>query len=365
MPIPFNDLAREVALIRPEIDAAIRRVLDRGYFILGPETKAFEQAFADYLRVPHLIGVGNGTDAIQIALMAAGIGEGDEVICPALTAAPTALAIMAAGAVPVFSDIDPLTYTLDPNKLDACLSKRTRAILPVHLYGLPADMPAINAFAQAHELLVIEDVAQGHGARIGDAKAGTMAPLATFSFYPTKNLGALGDGGAIAASDPALAENVRQIRDLGQTGRYEHTRMGINSRLDELQAAILQVKLACLDANNAARRERASWYASMLQDVPEVTLPHEPAGYHHIYHLYVIRHPRRDGLRDHLKARGIGTDVHYPKPLHHQPVFSGARIAEGGTPIADQAVREILSLPMFPSLMQSEVEQVCEAIRAF
>lgn len=363
--IPANDLSRAVREMRPQLDAAVARVLDRGYFILGPEVKAFEQAFATYLGVNHLIGVGNGTDAIQIALMALGIGEGDEVICPSLTAAPTALAIMAAGASPVFADIDPRTYTLDPRNLNACLSDRTRAILPVHLYGLPADIPAIQAFADQHDLVVIEDAAQGHGAMIGGQKAGSLTPIATFSFYPTKNLGAMGDGGAVAVREDALAERIRQLHDLGQTGRYEHTTYGINSRLDELQAAMLQVQLACLDAHNEARRERALWYDELLSSVPDLVLPTEPEGFHHIYHLYVVRHPDRDRLRAHLKEQGIGTDVHYPKSLQNQPVFANAKVAEGGTPESDRAVKEIVSLPMYPGLTQQEVETVANAIRSF
>jgi dTDP-4-amino-4,6-dideoxygalactose transaminase len=363
--IPANDLSRAVREMRPQLDAAVARVLDRGYFILGPEVKAFEQAFASYLGVNHLIGVGNGTDAIQIALMALGIGEGDEVICPALTAAPTALAIMAAGATPVFADIDAQTYALDPRKLDACLSDSTRAILPVHLYGLPADLPSIQAFADQHDLVVIEDAAQGHGAMIGDQKVGSLTPIASFSFYPTKNLGALGDGGAVAVQEDGLAERARQIHDLGQTGRYEHSVVGINSRLDEIQAAMLQVQLECLDAHNDARRERALWYDELLSSVPDLTLPIEPEGFHHIYHLYVIRHPDRDRLRAHLKEQGIGTDVHYPKSLQHQPVFANARVAQGGTPEADRAVQEIISLPMYPGLTQQEVETVANAIRSF
>jgi dTDP-3-amino-3,4,6-trideoxy-alpha-D-glucose transaminase len=363
--VPFNDLTRETIELRPMLDAAVGRVLDRGYYILGPECKAFEQAFGDYLDVPHVISVGNGTDAIQIALMALGIGPGDEVICPALTAAPTALAILAVGASPVFADCDPVTYTLDPVKLDAAMSERTRAILPVHLYGLPADIRAIQTFAQKHDLTVIEDAAQGHGACIGTQRVGSITGIASFSFYPTKNLGALGDGGAVAVGDDETAARVRQIRDLGQTARYEHASMGINSRLDELQAALLQVKLEYLDAHNTARRERAAWYDELLRDVPDITLPSAPDSFYHIYHLYVIRHPRRDALRAHLKEQDIGTDVHYPKPLHRQPVFDRCRIAAGGTPVADQASREILSLPMFPGLSRAEVEQVTAAIRSF
>lgn len=363
--IPFNDLKTVVVELRREIDAAIARVLDRGYFILGPECSAFEEQLADYFGVEHAIGVGSGTEAIQMALMAAGIGPGDEVICPALTAAPTALAILAAGAQPVFADVDPITYTLDPTKLDAALGPRTRAILPVHLYGLPADLTAIMAFAAAHGLAVIEDAAQSHGAKIKEANVGSIAPIAALSFYPTKNLGAFGDGGAVLTHDSGTAARIRQFRDLGQTARYEHLTYGLNSRLDELQAALLQVRLSHLDAHNAARRGRASWYRDLLCDIPDLTLAAEPEGMSHVYHLYVIRHPRRDALRDHLKSLGIGTDVHYPRPLPHQPVFAGCRTEPGGVPVSERVVREIISLPMYPSLTREQVEQVAAAVRSF
>ncbi len=365
MNIPFNDLRRDVAALREEIDAAIARVLDRGYFILGPEGRAFEEVFAKMVGVADAFGVGNGTDGIQIALMALGSGAGDEVICPALTAAPTALAIRAIGAVPVFADIDPATYTLDPARLHECITEKTRTIVPVHLYGLPANMPEILRIAEAHEIAVLEDCAQAHGATIDGKVAGSMAPIAAFSFYPTKNLGAYGDGGLVATRDSELAAKVAKIRDLGQSARYVHEVQGLNSRLDELQAAILQVKLVHLEEQNEARRQRAGWYREMLEDVPELTLPVEPVGYRHIYHLFVVRHPRRDALQAYLKDRGIGTDVHYPMPLNQQHVFSGSRTATGGTPIADEAVRTILSLPMFPGLTQEEVHTVGQAIREF
>ncbi len=363
--VPFNDLGLQVAALRGEIDAAIARVLDRGYFILGPEGRVFEQQLADYLGVPYARGVANGTEAIQIALMAYGVSAGDEVICPALTAAPTALAVLAAGAQPVFCDVDPDTYTLDAARLADCLSAHTRAVLPVHLYGLPADIQAIQAVADEHNIVVIEDAAQAHGASIQGRLVGGIAPTAAFSFYPTKNVGALGDGGAVVTRDPAIAERVSQLRDLGQTARYQHVRHGLNSRLDEMQAAILQVMLAHLDGHNTARRERAAWYREMLQDIPDLALPAEPGGARHVYHLYVVRHPRRDALRAHLHALGIGTDIHYPRPLHRQAVFAHCRTGQGGAPVADRLCGEILSLPMYPYLTREQVEQVADAIRHF
>lgn len=363
--VPFNDLSLQVAELRSEIDAAIARVLDRGHFILGPENEAFERAFADYLGVACAVGVANGTDALELALMALDVGQGDEVICPALTAAPTALAIMATGAQPVFADIDPDTFTLDVGKLEASLSEKTRAIIPVHLYGLAADMPQVLAFAEAHGLAVIEDVAQAHGAKIGERKTGTFARIACFSFYPTKNMGAYGDGGAVVTKDPDLGVRVRQLRDLGQIGRFQHALPGRNSRLDEMQAAILQVKLRYLDAHNGARRERAAWYAELLHDVHELQLPVAPDGWTHVYHLYVARHSKRDALRDHLRQYGVGVDVHYPRPLHQQPVFTGCRIAKSGLRVAEKAVSEIFSLPMYPQLSREQIETVAQCVRSF
>lgn len=363
--IPFNDLSRETAELRQEIDAAMKRVLDRGYFIMGPECQAFEQAYSSYLGGSDVIGVANGTEAIQIALMALEIGPGDEVICPALTAAPTALAVLAVGATPVFADIDPLTLTLDPICLEACLTERTRAILPVHLYGLPADMSPILAFAEAHGLHVIEDCAQAHGAAINSQKVGTFGSIACFSFYPTKNLGALGDGGAVATRDPDLAVRVRQIRDLGQSGRYRHVRFGLNSRLDELQAAVLRVKLKHLEKHNRARQQRAGWYTEALASAADLIVPWSPVGYSHVYHLYVVRYPRRDDLRRYLEACGIRADVHYPRILPHQPVFAEGRVSLEGTPVAESAAGAIVSLPMFPYLARDEVEAISQAICRF
>jgi dTDP-4-amino-4,6-dideoxygalactose transaminase len=365
MPVPFNDLAAQVAELRPEIDAAIARVLDRGYFILGPEGEAFEGEFATYLGVGQTVGVANGTDALELALRALGIGPGDEVVCPALTAAPTALAILAAGAEPVFGDVDPRTYTLDPDGLEACLSSRTKAIIPVHLYGLAADMPAILAFAHANGLAVIEDCAQAHGAAIEGRKVGVWGDVGCFSFYPTKNLGAYGDGGALVTDHPDLAQRIRQLRDLGQTGRFKHDLPGRNSRLDELQAAILRVKLKYLDAHNAARQVRAGWYADLLADLADWTPPFTPANYSPIYHLYVARHPRSATLRAYLKANGVGCDVHYPLPLHRQVAFVGCRIADTGLPVVEKLVDEILSLPMYPQLTRPQIETVAAAVRAF
>ena len=373
MNVPFNDFQAQVATLRPHIEAAIARVLDRAIFILGPEVEAFERSFAEYLSVEHAVGVANGTDAIQLALAALDIGPGDEVICPALTAAPTALAVLAAGATPVFADIDPETLTLDPARLEECLTPRTKVILPVHLYGQPANITAIMSFANEHQLAVVEDCAQAHGAQINGRKVGTLGPVGCFSFYPTKNVGAFGDGGMVVTNNRAIAMRIRSLRDLGQQGRFNHVLPGLNSRLDEVQAAILQVKLAHLDEHNAARRERAAWYAELLGDLPGLRLPSEQPGFTSVYHLYVVRvlrretngSARRDSLRNHLRGLGIGSDVHYPLPLHRQPVFAGLPTASGGLGVSEAAAQEILSLPMYPQLTREQVEAVAGAIRAW
>jgi dTDP-4-amino-4,6-dideoxygalactose transaminase len=363
MSLPFNDLAPLVERYRDEIDAAINRVLKRGWFIHGPEVESFERAFGETLSLPHVIGVANGTDAIQLALMALGIGAGDEVICPALTAGPTALAILAAGAQPVFGDIDPVTLTLDPARLAECLGPAVKAILPVHLYGNPADMQAIMAFAEEHHLHVIEDCAQAHGARIDGKRVGTFGEISIFSFYPTKNLGAFGDGGAVATADPDLALRVRQLANLGQIARFDHALPGINSRLDELQAAVLEVLLRYLDENNALRRQHARLYDQELAAAQGLTRPVSLSEAEAVYHLYVVRHSRREALREKLKEAGIGTDVHYPKALHHHAAFAGCRIAAGGLAVSEQAVGQVLSLPMYPHLTPEQIKAVGEAVR--
>lgn len=364
-PIAFNDFTAQVAAIRPEIDSAIKRVLDRGWFILGPEVESFEAEFAQFLGVKHVIGVANGTDAIQLALMVAGIGHGDEVICPALTAAPTALAILHAGAKPIFADIEPHTYTICTETLEALITPATKAIIPVHLYGMPSNMPAILAIARAHNLLVIEDVAQAHGAMISDQKVGTMGAMACFSFYPTKNLGAYGDGGAVATNDDQYAQILRQMRNLGQRGRFEHISVGLNSRLDELQAAILRVQLAHLASYNHARRQLADWYRQQLTGIDELILPQAPPNYYPIYHLYVVRAERRSELQSYLRSVGIGTDIHYPLPLHRQPAFAHLSTPQGALKNAELVTERLLSLPMYPHLGAEQVEQVAKHIRLF
>ena len=363
--IPLGDLRREYDRIRPEIDKAIERVLRRGWFVLGEEGEAFEAEWAEYCNVAHAVGVGNGTDALQLALRAAGVGPGDEVILPALTAAFTALAVSMAGATPVFADIDPQRYTLDPEALEAAISPRTAAVIPVHLYGCPADMEPIVQIARQHHLLVLEDAAQAHGARYQGRRAGGLGDVAAFSFYPSKNLGAYGDAGAIVTDDAALAEKARMLRHGGQHKRYEHSVLGTNSRLDEIQAAILRVKLAHLDGWNERRRALAARYEASLRDTVELTLPPTPQDSEHVFHLYVVRTPLRDRLRSYLAGTRVRTSIHYPRGVHLQPAYAGLGYEPGSCPNAETVAAEILSLPLFPQLSNHEVAQVVRLVRFF
>jgi dTDP-4-amino-4,6-dideoxygalactose transaminase len=363
--IPLGDLRREYAHIRPEIDSAIEEVLRRGWFILGGEVEAFEAEWAAYSGVAHAVGVGNGTDAIQLALRAAGIGPGEEVVVPALTAAFTALAVSMTGATPVFADIDPKRGTLDPAALEAAITPRTVAVIPVHLYGCPADMDPIVEISQRHDLLVLEDAAQAHGARYQGTRTGALGDVAAFSFYPSKNLGAYGDGGAIVTNDASLAEKVRMLRHGGQRSTYDHCLLGTNSRLDEMQAAILRVKLRHLDDWNARRRALASHYDADLGAFSELTLPRVPEGIEHVYHLYVVRSPLRDALHDYLAGAEVSTSVHYPRGVHLQEAYADLGYEPGSCPEAERAAAEVLSLPLFPQLSDLEVGQVVRLIRFF
>ena len=364
MKIPFNTFERQVARLGPEIDAAMARVLQRGWFILGPELERFEAEFAAYVGVPYAVGCNSGTDAIELAFRALGIGPGDEVITTPLTAAFGVFAITAAGATPVFVDIDPLTYNLDPAQVEAAITPRTRAIMPVHLYGQPADMGALLEIAEQYEMFVVEDCAQAHGARYRGQRVGSLSDVAAFSFYPTKNLGAYGDGGMVVTSSPAVAERVRMLRNGGQRTRYVHETVGLNSRLDELQAAILSVKLAHLDADNARRRAIAAQYDALLAGGP-VETPWVAPDVEPVYHLYVVRTPERDALMAHLAAQGVGTLVHYPTPTHLQDAYRGLGLGPGALPQAEAAAREVLSLPMYPELTDAEVAQVAQAVHLY
>jgi dTDP-4-amino-4,6-dideoxygalactose transaminase len=359
---------------RAAIDASIAEVLAGGWYILGPAVKDFEQAFAGYCGVAHGIGVGSGTEALHLALRACGIGPGDAVITVSHTAVATVAAIELAGAIPVLVDIDPVTFTLSPIALEKALKQivenpelcggaTPRAVIAVHLYGHPADMAGINEVAENWGLRVIEDCAQAHGARIDGKRVGSIGALAAFSFYPTKNLGALGDGGAVVTGDPELAGQARLIREYGWRERYISLMPGMNTRLDELQAAVLKAKLPALDAENRRRRQIAAAYNEMLMALPLQTPACAPRT-EHVYHQYVIRTAERDDLRAYLQGQGIGTLIHYPVPVHLQPAYAARDLTLGAPlPVTEKACAEILSLPMHPHLTDEQVERVGDAIR--
>jgi len=361
-PIPSADPRAGVLARRAEIDAAIARVLDGGRYVLGPEVDAFEREFAAWLGARHVVGVASGTDALVLALRACGIGPGDEVITVGHTAVATVAAIELVGASPVLADVELETYALDPARVERALSPRTRALLPVHLYGHPAPLEALHAIAKRHGLRLIEDCAQAHGAMLAGVRVGTIGDAAAFSFYPTKNLGAIGDGGAVATGDGEIAERARCLREYGWRERYVSDVPGTNSRLDELQAAILRVGLRHLDRDNARRETIARVYDAGLADAG-VTTPVTRPGCRHVYHQYVVRHPDRDALRAELHRRGVGTLVHYPVPVHLQPAYHGRLRIPGPLPRTEEAAATVLSLPMYPELGTSRAERVARTVR--
>jgi dTDP-4-amino-4,6-dideoxygalactose transaminase len=363
--VPFLSLVpgEDAADVRRAID----RVLNRGWFVLGPEVEAFEAEFAAAMGAAHAVGVGNGTDAIALILRALGIGAGDEVITAALSAAYSALAVMMAGARPVFADIDRERLTIDPAAIERAITPRTRAILPVHLYGQPADMTAIARTAARHHLAIVEDCCQAHLATSDGRPVGTIGVAGAYSFYPTKNLGALGDGGAVVTNDASLSARVKRLRNGGQTDRYHHAEPGINSRLDEMQAAVLRARLPRLRAWTDARRRLASAYRAALAGAPVAVPPERDPG--HVYHLFVVRSAARDELRAHLAAHGIETLIHYPVPLPRQPamaaVVNSVGIAAPECPQTDRICREVMSLPLGPSLGEDEVRHIAAVVNAF
>jgi dTDP-4-amino-4,6-dideoxygalactose transaminase len=366
-PIPQTNPKANYLSHKDEIDAAIRRVLDSGWYILGQEVASFEQEFAAYLGVAHAIGVASGTDALHLALRAVGVGPGDGVLTVSHTAVATVAAIEQCGAHAVFVDVDPSTFTMAPEDLERAIAgahgRPPRAVVPVHLYGHPADMVAITEIAARHGLAIVEDCAQSHGAALHGKKTGAWGHLAAFSFYPTKNLGALGDGGMIATDDPSLAGRLRELREYGWQQRYVSQTAGFNSRLDELQAALLRVKLRHLDEENARRRDLARRYDALLGDA-ELILPCQRPEAIHVYHQYVVRTPRRDALRASLREHGVGTLVHYPVPVHLQPAYAG-RVASSALPCTEAMAAEILSLPMYPELSAEQVQVVAAQITAW
>ena len=362
MNVPFLDFTRLAAKEREVMLAAFERVHASGRYILGAEVEAFEAGFAAFAGAPHAVGCASGTDALTLALRALGVLPGDDVLTVSMTCAPTATAIVNAGARPVFVDVDPVSLTMDPDRLPEALTPRTRAVLPVHLYGRPAPMEAISAFARERGLLVVEDCAQAHGARLAGRSVGSFGNAAAWSFYPTKNLGALGDGGLVTVRERSVAGRLRRLRMYGYTARNDAVETGFNSRLDELQAAILRVRLARLAEGNRRRSCLAARYDAALAGLPGFEPPPRPApGAEPCHHLYVVRSARRDALRERLLGRGIGSDVHYPVAVHQQPAFSA--FPRGPLPATERAVAEVLSLPLYPGLSDAEAEAVAAAVR--
>lgn len=362
--VPFLDIEGMHSSIRSELDAAWRRVLVRGQFVMGDELAAFEEEFARYCEAPYCIGVGNGLDALTLILRALDIGPGDEVIVPSMTFIATWLAVSEAGAEPVPVDPTEGGFNIDPRGVEARITPRTRAIMPVHLYGLPADMTALTEIARRHGLALIEDAAQAHGARHAGRRVGSLGTAAGFSFYPGKNLGALGDGGAVVTADQALAERVRRLRNYGSSRKYVHEEQGVNSRLDELQAALLRVKLRQLDDWNAARRTAVDRYRTALSGT-SVILPADAASAESAWHLFVIRSSRRDALQTHLAGHGVQSVIHYPVPPHLQGAYSQGGWPKGSLPRSERLAAEVLSLPMGPTLAAEQIEAVAEVVLSF
>ena len=364
--IPMVDLGAQYRRIKPAVDAAIARVVESGRFIKGEDCRLFEEEFAAWCGVAHAAGVANGTDALTLALKAFGVGPEDEVVTVSNTFIATGEAILMNGARPVFVDVDPESFTMDPRQLEAAITPQTRVILPVHLYGHPADMTAITAIAARHGIPVLEDAAQAHGAEVGGRRAGALGHAACFSFYPGKNLGAYGDAGMVVSDDADFIARVRRLADHGAgTSKYDNLVPGTNSRLDTLQAAVLRVKLASLDQWNRERRERVAAYDRALAGAPSVKRPAEAPGRKSAWHLYTIRVPARDALQQHLAGQGIATAVHYPRPIHLQPAMALAGGRTGDLPVSEQLSAEVLSLPLYPELPLDAVEEIAGEVRRF
>lgn len=364
--IPFVDLVGQCNELCDEIVPAIEHVIRGASFILGDEVQRFEQQFAEYCHAAHCVSVASGTDALHLALRALEIGKGDEVITVANTFAATALAIAYTGATPVFVDIATEDYNMDPQMLQDAITTKTKAIVPVHLYGQPAEMDAIRQIADRHGLAIVEDACQAHGAYYRQDAAGTMGDAGCFSFYPGKNLGAFGDGGAVVCNDLKLAEKLRLLRNYGQRVKNEHSMIGYNSRLDTVQAAVLRVKLAYLDLWNEQRRDAAGWYGELLTAVgAPLELPIEKSHVRHVYHLYVVQHDDRDGLSDYLKQRGIQCGIHYPHPICHAAPFRAAKTFPKDVAVSTRAAQRILSLPMYPGLHHDDIQRIANEIAAY
>jgi dTDP-4-amino-4,6-dideoxygalactose transaminase len=360
--VPVVDLGRQYDALRQELDEAVRAVMASGRYILGPAVEAFEERFAAYVGARYGIAVSSGTEAIRLSLLAAGIGRGDEVITVSFTPVPTVAAIMATGARPVLVDVDAETLTMDVEQARAAVGPRTAAIVPVHLYGHPAHMGPLLELARRHGLFLLEDACQAHGSAYQGRRLGALGNAGCFSFYPTKNLGGMGDGGMVVTDDPALAERLRMLRNHGQQERYHHVLPSLNSRFDDLQAAVLSVKLPHLDAWNERRRRIARRYREALAGAP-LALPAEMPWAEHNYHLFVVRVEGREAFRQRLAELGVASDVHYPLPVHRQPAYRRLGYRRGSLPVSEWAAERVVSLPMFPELTDEEVERVAGAVR--
>jgi dTDP-4-amino-4,6-dideoxygalactose transaminase len=361
MTVPFVDLKQQYLSIKDDVLASVARVFESTQFVLGKEVGAFEEEFASYCGVTHAVGVNTGTSALHLALLAAGVGPGDEVITVPMTFVATVAAVVYTGARPVFVDVDPRTYTMDPRRIESVITKRTKAILPVHLYGNPADMDPILEIARRHGLVVIEDAAQAHGAEYRGRRCGSMGEFGCFSFYPGKNLGAYGEGGLVTTSNPEFARKLRMLRDWGAEKKYQHVLKGYNYRLDTVQAAILRIKLRHLEAWTEARRAHAAAYRGVLAD-SGLVLPAETADSRHVYHVYAVLTQRRQEMIEALNARGVQTGIHYPIPVHLLPAHSDLQYKAGDFPVAEQVAAQELSLPMFPELTEEHIQAVGQAV---
>ncbi len=362
--IPIVDLKAQYRTIKQEIDDAISEVLESSQFILGPKVEAFESDFAAYCQTRYAFGLNSGTSALHLAMLAAGVGPGDEVITVSYTFVATVAAILYTGATPIFVDIDPNTCNIDISKIEAAITPKTKVIMPVHLYGTCADMDPIFEIAQRHGVMVIEDAAQAHGAEYKRRRAGSMGELACFSFYPGKNLGAYGEAGAIATNNEKYVDIIRQLRDQGQSAKYLHERVGYNYRMEGIQGAILGVKLKHLDEWTEARRRHAKFYQTQLADTG-VRLLAEPADSKPVYHVFPLFTPERDQLREHLHANGISTGIHYPIPVHLQKGFSGLGYREGDLPETERVCRDVMSLPMYPELTEEQLTHITSSVQQF
>jgi dTDP-4-amino-4,6-dideoxygalactose transaminase len=360
--IPLVDLKAQYTAIKPAIDAAVQRVISNTTFILGKEVADFEQRFASSVGAQGAVGVSSGTAALRLALQVVGVGPGDEVITTAHTFIATAEAISQTGARPVFVDVSPRTYNLDPEKVEAAITSRTKVIMPVHLYGHPADLGPLRDIASRHQLFLIEDAAQAVAAEYEGKRCGSIGDLACFSFYPGKNLGAYGDAGAVTGNDEAMLAKVRKLRDHGRTTKYEHDEIGFGDRIDALQAAILAAKLPYLNEWTDARRAHARRYDELLAD-PDVIRPYEAPNVRHVYHLYVIRVPRRDEMLEHLKSQGVDAGIHYPVPVHRQPAYLKEGYGHISLPVTEQVAGEVVSLPLYPELSSEQIEYVARAVK--